>query len=58
MTDTKIFIVDESNYLEKEVEIQQAENEGHHVIAIHSISCRLNDEPTGGYAEYLTKRHN
>ena len=48
--------VDEFNYTEKEVGIQQAEKEGRHLIAIHCISGRLSDEPKGGYAEYLSKR--
>jgi len=49
----EIIFVNESNYLEKEKEIKQAEKEGYLVIAIHEISGREGEEPTDGYAEYL-----
>lgn len=52
----KSILVDESNYLEREAEILQAEQDGIEIIAIHVIDGRRGAEPTEGYRDYLNRR--
>ena len=51
----KSIIVDESNYLEKEAEILQAEQDGIEIIVIHTFDGKRGAEPSEGYAEYIKR---
>ena len=55
MPETKLFYVKPDNYLEKELEIEQAEKDGYQVIAVHFIGP--NDETEHPeYFKYCNRR--
>ncbi len=56
LPEVKLIQVDHVDYLEKQIEIEQAESEGFHVIALVSIG--VNDETERpDYYEYCQSNH-